>query len=898
MTLRIITEGLKSLFRGRQLNQEMDEELQSFLDSMVEEKMRGGMNRDEALREAHAEMGSVDAVKQKVWAVGWESVVENLWRDLSFSARLLRKSPGFTAVAVLTLTLGVGANTAVFSLINALLLRPLPVPHAEQLTVIGYERTNVDRRNYSFASPIVRAFEKRLNVFQSVGAFCDFMVQVRGSSGNEEVPGAQVSGQFFSVMQVPPLIGRYLTPQDDQPGGGSTGFGVVISERFWRTWFNASPNVIGQKIIAANAPFTVVGVMPKHFIGADPTERPEIYFPLWSEPILDAPYNYIADGFNSTWLRMIARRAPGVSREQANAAVEAASNPIVRAASDADWSKGALADHFRFIAEPGVRGQSAYSTIFRKPLLAVFALCGLMMLLACLNLASLLMARAAARERELVTRLAVGASRKRLVQQFLVESLLISILGTMAGLAVVPITSHALVALLFGNRQEAVLDTRLDIRVLFFTLCIAWLASALIGLVPALRATGGNLTSQLKDGAHTTSVRERRRLLPRILLGSEVALALILVTGAGLLATSLARLYETDLGFDPKNVIRVGLSMDKQDRDGEALVRWYETFGDAMKGFPGVKRLSFTAIDMLGYGAWTRGYQTPGSGGEREIYMNAVAPEYFATMHIPLLEGRDFQWNDTRITGRKIILNRTAAKLLFSGQNPIGQRLNGTNHTNGPFSEVIAIVGDVKYRSIRQGDPPEAYVPITQSESKKPSYTAVVRLEGPVAPFAAAVRRLTAQMAPDIPAPVFTTMSSQIDSSIGSERMMAMLSVFFAICALLVTAIGLYGTLSYATARRTSEIGIRIALGAQRWQVVSLIFRENAWVASVGGLAGLAVALVSLRVLASFLYGISAHDPWVMMFSLLILEAVASAASLIPAVRASRIEPITAIRCE
>ena len=695
-------------------------------------------------------------------------------------------------------------------------------------------------------------------------------------------------------MQVAPLMGRYLTPQDDQPGGGSTGFGVVISEDFWRTWFNAAPDVVGKEILVANAPFTVVGVMPKRFIGADPTERPQIYVPLWAEPVLDAPYNYIADGYHSTWLRVIARRAPGVSIEQANAAVQAASNPIIQAASDAEWAKDATSHHLHFTAEPGVRGQSWFSTFFRKPLLVVLSLCGLMMLLACLNLASLLMARAAARERELATRLAIGASRGRLIQQFLVESLVICVCSTAAGLAIAPITSHLLVTLLFGNNREAVLDTGLDLRALLFTICIAGLASLVIGLVPALRSTAGNLSSQMRDGAHSTPVRERHRLLPQILLGSEIALALILVTGAGLLATSLTRLYQTDLGFDPKNVVRVGLNMDKQGNDGNALIRWYQAFGDAVRVLPGVRHVSFTAINMLGSGAWTSTYQIPGSSSIREIYMNAVAPDYFATMHIPLLEGRDFRWDDTRAEGRKIILNQTAAKVLFPGQNPIGQELPTQS---GPL-QVIAIVGDVKYKSIRQQDPPEAYVSIIQSEAKKPSYTAVLRLEGPVAPFAAAVRRLAGQMAPDIPAPVFTTMSSQIDSSISSERMMAMLSVFFAICALLVTAIGLYGTLSYATARRTSEIGIRIALGAQRHQVVSLIFRENAWIAAGGALAGLVVALFTLRALASFLYGISTHDPWVMMFSLLLLEAVASAASLIPAIRASRIEPITAIRCE
>jgi predicted permease len=335
--------------------------------------------------------------------------------------------------------------------------------------------------------------------------------------------------------------------------------------------------------------------------------------------------------------------------------------------------------------------------------------------------------------------------------------------------------------------------------------------------------------------------------------------------------------------------------MDKQPLDGEALVRWYKAFGESIQHLPGVKSVSFESVAPLSGDAWMGGLETPSSNGARDIYLNAVAPNYFGTMRIAVITGRDFRWDDTRASGPKIILNQAAAKILFRGQDAIGQHVHG--ETNTPY-EAIAVVGNVKYLSIRDEDPAGAYVSISQKEDKKPSYTTVVRLDGPVAPFAAAVRSLATQMAPDIPAPVMTTMSSELDASISSERMMAMLSVFFAGCALLVTAIGLYGTLAYATARRTSEIGIRMALGAQRVQVVGLVFRENARIAAGGSLAGLVAALLAARALASFLYGTSAHDPWVMMASVLALGTVASAASLIPAIRAARIEPITAIRCE
>jgi predicted permease len=890
---------LKSLVHKRRLNRDLAEEL-AFHHAMTRERlMREGAVPQQAEAAAGVRLGNAMRWQERLRELWQFPTMENLLRDVSFSARLLWKSPGFTAVALLTLVLGVGANTAVFSLINGLLLRPLPVPHADQLAVIHYDRSDDDRPSYSFCAPLFRALEPRHEVFQDVAAFNDSTLQVRGTSGTQEIPGALVSGQFFHALETPPLLGRYLTPEDDQVGGGSTGFGVVISESFWRTWFNSAPDVVGRKMTIANAPFTVVGVMPKQFIGADPTERPEIYVPLWAEPVIDAPYNSIASGYHSWWLRVIARRNPGISLERANAALLAASNPVLEEAiPDAHWIKDAQSKHFRFGAERGSNGFSRLRAVFKKPLVAVFSLCGAMLFLACLNLASLLMARAAARERELATRLAIGATPGRLIQQLLVESLLIAALGTVAGLGVSPVVSRSLAALLLGTDRNTILDTTLDLRVFLFAALIAGMAAVVIGLMPALRATSGNLNDHIKDASQATSAREKQRWLPRVLMGLEVALALILVVGAGLLATSLARLYRTGLGFDPKGVVNLDLSMDKQPLDGDALVRWYEAFGDSIGHQPGVKSVSFESVTPLTGSSWTEDYQTPFSNGDHRIYVNAVAPEYFGTMHIPMLSGRDFRWDDSRASGRKIILNQAAAKILFPGQNPIGQHLIEELGKDTSY-EVIAVVGDVKYRSIQEDEPTGAYVPITQKkDDKKPSYTAVVRVDGAAAPLAAAARSLAVRMAPEIPAPVMTTMSSDLDASISSERMMAMLSVFFAGCALFVTAVGLYGTLAYATARRTREIGIRMALGAQRVQVVALVFRENAWIAAGGSLAGLVAALLAARALASFLYGTSVYDPWVLMTSVLALGAVASAASLIPSIRASRIEPITAIRYE
>jgi predicted permease len=905
----VLMSRIGSLFRRKELDVRLDEELRAHVDLAIAENMRRGMAPEEARTAALREFGGVTQTRERYRVQRGLPWVEQIVRDVRFAMRQLRKSPGFTLTAILTLTLGLGANTAVFSLINALLLRPLPVPHADELVVLRADSDDDGKYgpNYNSAAPLARALEKRHDVFDSVAAYTGMSrFQVRGASGSANVPGSIVSGQYFSVMETQPLMGRYLTPQDDQPGGGPGGYAVVISENFWRTWFSGAPDVLGRKLVIANAPFTVVGVMPKSFIGAAPTARPQIYAPMWAEPVIDAPSDSIAGGMHSWWLTVIARRKASVSLEQTNVALSAVSGRIVdEVAADktaGDWTTDARKHHLHFVAEPGAKGYTYLREMFVKPLVAVFCLCGAMLLLACLNLASLLMARAAARERELATRLAMGATRGRLVQQLMVESLLIALLGTAAGVSAAPFVSGLLARMILPSYpgMPLVLDTTLDVRVLFFVALIAIVTTALIGLIPALRATSKNLNEQIKSGSNATTARESTRLLPRVLMGLEVALALMLVIGAGLLATSLTRLYTTGLGFEPKGIVNVNFEMDKQSLDGDTLVRWYQQFGDVLKRQPGVTSVSFASIPPMSGETWDSDLHTPSSSGDRDVYMNAVSPDYFLTMHIPILAGRDFQWNETKASGLKIVLSQSAAKIFFPNGSAVGQTVTGWKGSTyaGATYEVIAVVGDTRYRSIQEDPPAEGYVAITQSEEHKPSYTTVIRSAAPTAPLAAAVHALVARMAPDIPAPVMTTMDSTIDASIGAERMMATLAVFFAVSALLVTGIGLYGTLAYATARRTSEIGIRIALGAQRVKVVTMIFRENAWVAICGSALGLGIALFASRVLASFLYNTSVRDPWVLVGSVAALTLIASAASLIPAIRAASVDPIKALRAD
>jgi predicted permease len=889
---------LRALFHKRRMHREMADELEFHQGLLREKLLRQGVPPSEVDMATRRAFGNASRWQERLRELWQFKTLENFLRDLGFSARLLSKSPGFTVVAILTLAVSVGANTAVFSLINGLLLRPLAVPHAEQLVVLRIDE-NGPEPNYAFCTPFFRGLEERHDLFADVFAYNGDTLQVQGPSGNEDIQGMLVSGQFFQALETPPLLGRYLTPQDDHRGGSPTGLAVVISEDFWSNWFNRAADVVGRKMMIANTPFTVVGVMPKRFIGADPTQRPMIFAPLSADPIIDAPRDHISAGIHAWWITVMARLRPGVTLDQTNAGLLTVSGPILRqTADDASYIADAEKAHLHFVAEPGSRGYAYIRSQFRKPLMAMFAMSGGILLLGCLNLASLLMARGATRQRELATRLAMGATRRRLIQQLLTDSLLIALLGTVGGMMAASVVSRSIAAFMMHSNTFILngrIDTSLDLPMFGFAAIIAIVSTLLIGLIPALQATSGNLSDHIKLGQHARQVHDLGKVLTPALLASEVAVAMTLVVGAGLLATSLVRLFKSGIGFDPKGLVNIAFRMDKQPLTGDALMRIYQQLDEGLSHQPGVKSVSFQFVVPLSHRHWTGLYSAPG-GSPHRLDLNSVAPKYFETMRTPLYLGREFSWNDTKASGLKMILSQSAAKLLFPGRDALGQQvINAWDKTS---YQVVAVVGDSKYQDLREAAPLNGYVPILQDPQEKPSLSALVRMEDGQAPPLASARELASRLAPTIPAPVVTTMNDVVNGSITAEGMMAVLSVFFAGCALLVTGIGLYGTLAYSTARRTGEIGIRMALGARRAGVMAMVFRENTVIAVAGSAAGLIAALLASRTLASFLYNTSPSDPWVLMTSIAALAAIACAATLLPALRAARIEPMTAIRYE
>jgi predicted permease len=896
--VRTFLSRIAALFRARKLDASLDEELRAHIDLAVEDHVRHGMPENEARHLALKQFGGVTQVRETYRVRRGLPLLEQLRRDVRFGVLQLKNSPGFTLTAILTLALGVGANTTVFSMINGLLLRPLPVPESGRLAVLGMN-TGGPRPSYSFPEPLFRGLEHRHGAFTTVFAFDRSPFQVKSGASTEIIFGQYVSGTFFDALRTPPLLGRTLTPQDDRKGGDPDGFAAVISETLWENRFHRDPVILGRRLVLDDVAFTIVGVMPRTFFGADPLQRPQIFVPLADEEVLGGERSMIKFAQRAWWLNVMGRLAPGATLDQANSEVSAASTAILHeTVPDAGWVKGMEERHFQFLAQAGSTGFTYIRFQFRKPLVAVFGMCGGILLLACLNLASLLMARGTARQRELATRMALGASRRRLVQQLLMEGLLLGIAGTAAGLALAPVVSRLLVAVLIGGQRGTHLDTSLDWRVFAFASAAAILATLLFAFVPAIKATSRSLMDRMKDDQHATLMQERRAILTRILLGAEVGLALTLVVGAGLVATSLLRLYNSGEGFDPRGIQNIGFTMDKAGLKGDALVAFYQEMAQRLGHLPGVTGVSYERVALFTGGEWDEDFPDT-QGKSHDTYVNSVAPAYFSTMHIPLVVGREFTWSDTPSSGLKIILNQSSARQLFPNGNALGRFIRHHEGKGIDVYQVVGIVGDAKYDDLRSPPPPTAYFAMPQqTEVNSRSYEAVVRAASAPGPLADAVRDLTAQMAPSVPTPEMTPMQRTIDDSLGAERMMTMLAVFFAVCALVVTAIGLYGTLAYATSRRTSEIGIRMALGAQRAQVARMVFGQNLWVVMGGTVAGLAIALAGTRALASFLFLTSARDPWVIATSIFALAVTACAASLLPALRAAQIEPMAAIRCE
>jgi len=901
---------------------EIVDELSQHLEDRYAESLARGATPEEAHRAALAELSGGKLLAQElrrversapqepvvlganlfganVFGANWRSnMFGSLWQDLRFAARMLLKNPGFTAVAALTLALGIGANTAIFTLMDAVLLKNLPVKQPEQLIELMTVSGDSGARVYnSFSWQAFQHWRQRNQSLSGLIASSNsrFYCVVEGAAP-ERVAGQYVTGDFFSVLGVSPAIGRTITPDDDRFGAPNTV--AVISDGYWARRFGRDPAALGKSIVVENVPLTIVGVAPAEFFGLQVGSRVDLWAPLATETLMRRRSFTSSAGYK--WIQLVGRIKPGVSLDQARADLDllfrqAVIEPELALQITPETRQWVL--NTKLGVESAGNGLSQLRRQFSKPLAVLVVVVGLVLLIACANLANLLLARAASRQREIAVRLALGAGRARLIRQLLTESLLLSLIGAAAGVLLASFGAQFLLKILASGRTEVLLEVQPDARALIFTGLLSVLTTLLFGLAPALRACRTDLIPALKDGARGLEFGGSRQRLSRGLIVAQIAISLILLVGAGLFLRTLRNLHAIDLGFERENVLLAALDPSHSGYTPEQTRRSFQGLLDGLQAIPGVRSASLSWNPPVAGGGSSRTVsvegRAPGPEANREIYINWVAPRYFETLGVPLITGRDFDSHDTPDSPRIIIINQTMARVFFGAANPIGQRIRVDDND---IREVVGVVGDSHYLEIREKITPTLYLNTFQSPA--PGSEFAIRTTGDPNAVIPAVRREMERQAPGMAIANVRTLASQVDSWIVQERLVALLSSCFGGLALFIAAVGLYGVLSYTVARRTREIGVRMALGARSRDVMAMILKEILWLVCLGLAFGIPMALILGRFITDLLYGLRPTDALTIVAGISVMLIVSLLAGYIPARRASRVDPMVSLRCE
>ncbi len=888
------------------------EELAQHLDDYYAESLSGGATEDEAIRAALAELSDSELLTRELRRVERQvapepiilgtnrrtNMIADLWQDVRYGARMLLKTPGFTAVAVLSLALGIGANTAIFSLVDKVLIRKLPVGEPERLVVVTASRGQ--GVSTTFGYPDFADYRDRNEVFEGLVCYTQRALTLSEGGQAERIQGMIVSGNYFTALRVRPALGRGFLSEEDKTRG--THPVVVLGYGLWQRRFGAEPGLVGKSVNLNGYGFTVVGIAPPEFTGTVPGVAPDVYVPImmqgqvspgWKMDPLFGPRSRSL----SSWLEVLGRLKPGVSREQAAAAMTTLGSQIARAHPNADGSPRVEP---KFVLEDGSRGNTSLLRDLRFPLQMLMATVGLILLIACANVANLLLARAGTRRKEIAVRLAVGAGRARLIRQLLTESVLLAMLGGGAGLALAASISGLVVSFTpTNNFSTLTLDNRLDWRVLGFTLAISLLTGILFGLAPALKASRLDLVSGLKDETTLLGKRGRRLSLRNLLVVGQVALSLIVLVGAGLCVRSLQKLQAIDAGFDPAKVLVMSADVSLSGYSKERGLQFYPELLERVRSLRGVEAASLGALLPLGGGFGStmkaEGY-TPKPGENLSSDFNIIGTDYFRTMKIPLLGGREFDPSDTTTAPQVAIINETAARRFWPGQSSIGRRLILGRAPDEEIREIVGVVRDSKYRQLTEEVRPALFVPVAQDY--RANMALHVRTTGEPGVMVAAVRGEVQALDANLPVYNIRTLEEQKSNSLYTSRMAATLLTVFGLLALGLAAVGLYGVMAYAVHRRTREIGIRMALGAQSKDVLRQVLREGMGLVTIGLTLGLGGAIAATRLVTGFLYGVTATDPLTFAGAALLLAGVALLANYLPARRASRTDPLVALRCE
>jgi predicted permease len=878
------------LFTRGRADRELQDELASHLEMHIDDAMRAGMSREDARRHAMIKLGGVVQVREQASDVRAGAAIEHAWQDVRQAGRLLWRQPRFTLLATVILALGIGAVTTVFALVNAVSLRPLPVVSPQELVWV---------RTPSFSYPVFREIRERQQIFSGVFGWSLEDFDVKWGGETEITSSLVVTGAFYSTLRVQPVIGRAIN-EDDEGRGGLGRPVAMISHGAWMRRFAGDPRVLGQIVVVGRQPFTIVGVTPRGFFGVAIGVAPDITIPATAMPLVDGDGPEELASTTSSWLHIMARLAPGIGLDKAQAGFQTLWPQVLEATARPGQPPERRARYLatRASLAPGATGFSRVRNRFEQPLWVLFGLVGVLLLVSCGAVTHLLFARGSVRQREFAVRIAVGAGRRRLASQLFIEGLLLAGISSLAGLTTAMWTSGLLVRMLSTAEERIALEIVLDWRVFAFTAGVAALMAVIFTVVPALRAARLDPGPILKAHARALDGGARGWRTGQIVVVSQMACSLVLVAGAALFLRSLVTLLSVDAGFDPGNllVVRTEPSSDRTSWFG-----FYRELRDRIAAVPGVASVSLSMRPPIDDGAWTQHVGVDGAPPDEQapqVYFNAVSPGYFETMKTRIVAGRDFLWSDESKAIPVVAVNQTLARTFFGDASPLGRRLTMGRDANQRIMEIVAIVADAKYGYLQSPTRPVAYLPYLQAPGMSDeSIAAIVRTTVSPAGVSAPVRQVVRALEPESPIAIETA-AERIRDSVVRERLLALVAAFIGQFALLLGCGALYGLMSHIVARRTNEIGIRIALGAERGAVLWMVMRDTLRLAVIGSIIGLLLVLWLGRVVEGFLFSIKATDPVSLLVATLALLAVAALAGYLPARRAAHADPVAALRAD
>jgi macrolide transport system ATP-binding/permease protein len=904
------------------VEQELDAELRFHVEQQIEENLAAGMPPAEARYAAYRTIGSVAQVEEECRDMRGINWIENFVQDIRYAARMLVKNPGFTAVAVLSLALGIGANTAIYSFMDSILLRALPVRDPGSLVVLnwhakGWAKNWQDRVVQSmsgstwgdsklgvtsgiFPFPAFELFQKSDAVFSSVFAYCPTGSLNLTSKGQSDLArGEYISGDYFRGLAVPPVAGRLIIPDDDRAGAPAV---AVISAALSQRRFGGPANATGQSILLNNIPFTVVGVTPPEFFGVDPAAAPELYLPLHTNLLLEAsnPFGERAQSYleqHYYWIEMMGRVRPGVGIVQAQSSLAPPFQQWVASTATNDRQRANLP---ALVVREGAGGLDHLRRKYSKPLYVLMMMVGLILIIACANVANLLLARAAGRRREIALRLSVGAGRFRIIRQMLTESVLLASFGGGLGVLFAVWGIRFLTLLLANGKTNFTLHAELNWDVLGVTVALSLLTGILFGLAPAMQSTRVDVTSALKEtqAGQPGGWRSFRRVsLSQGLVVAQIAVSLLMLVAAGLFVRTLSNLQSIEVGFNRENVLLFELDARKAGHKDPEIAAFYGDLQKRFSAIPGVRNASLSNSPLIeaGHGTDVSVRGKPVDPANRFL---TVGPAFFTTMQIPILAGREIEERDHAGSPAVGVINEVFAKANFGDENPLGQHLTFGVGASARDIEIVGVSKNTRYGGLKRDIPPVVYVPYDQGYPPPRDMAYALRTAGDPLAYVNTVREIVRQADTRVPLANVKTQSAEIEQTINQEIVFAELCTVFAMLALVIACVGLYGMVSHNVARRTGEIGIRMALGAQRASVVRMILGQVFVLAAVGLAIGMPTALGTSKFVESFLFGLKPNDPLALTLAVVTLLGAALLAGYAPARRASRIDPMVALRHE